>query len=503
MMADNKGNFVWEDEDTDFDFGDDKKNQADDFGAMLADESADDTYYEKGSQVTGVITKIPEAGDVLIELDSRNSGLMAKDEFSANYEGLSVGDTLTAFFTNYTDGAMILEHSLTSSATSGQALESAFDQKIAVKGTVESSNKGGFEVIVMGKKAFCPISQIDSRFVEKPEEYIGKTFEFLVTKYSGRDVVVSRRDLLKAKERESLIKLESSWAENPIVTASVSEIKDFGLILSIDNVSGLCHISEVCHQRIGHPGERYSVGDQVKAKVIDFDNSGDRPRISLSIKQAEKDPWDNIDEVAPEGKSITGTITRLADFGAFVDLSGDVEGLIHISEMSWEKRVHHPKDVVSVGDKVEVRVLLVDPMKQRISLTMKSVEANPWNNLDFAEGSEVEGTVTNLKSFGAIVELKAGITGLLPLKTLQKAYGASYRKQASPPKSIKTQIVSIDHERKQVLLGIGGIESEQEDQFDYEAYRKEESSKVAQKPEKSSGGFGDLLANALKKNKKN
>lgn len=500
-MADNKGGIVWEDEDSDFDFGDEQKKSADDFGAMLEEDSTEGAYYERGSQVTGVITKIPESGDVLIELDSRNSALMAKDEFTANYDGLTIGDNITAFFTNYTDGAMILEHSLTASATSGQALDSAFDQKTPVKGKVDSSNKGGFEVTVMGKKAFCPISQIDSKFVETPEEYVGKSFEFIITKYSGRDIVVSRRELLKAKERESLIKLEANWAENPIVHATVSEVKDFGLILSIDNVSGLCHISEVAHQRVGHPGEKYSVGDQVKAKVIDFDNSGDRPRISLSIKQAEKDPWDDIDTIAPEGKSIQGTITRLADFGAFVDLEGGVEGLIHISEMSWEKRVHHPRDVVSVGDRVEVRVLLVDPLKKRISLTMKSVEANPWNNLTFTEGSEIEGTVTNLKSFGAIVELQSGVSGMLPLKTLQKAYGASYRKQASPPKTIKVTIASVDKERKQVLLGLSGIENEEEDKFDYEAYRKEEEQKSAKTNEKTSGAFGALLANAIKNKK--
>lgn len=505
-MSKIKNEIMWEDEDTGFDELTSSSDRSSEFETLLDQESeSEDVFYQKGERLTGTITKIPTSGDVLIELDKKNSALMALDEFNAHFSNLKVGDQISAFFTSYTDGAMILEHSLSSKANSGRALEDAFNLKVPVKGKVTGKNKGGFEVSLLGKKAFCPISQIDTKFVENQDEYLTQDLEFIITKFSGRDIVVSRRELLLLKEKESLLKLESSWAENPIVEGHVSEIKDFGLMIEIAGVKGLCHISEISHQRVSHPGEKYKVGDRVKAKVIEFDNSSNRPKISLSIKQAEKDPWEDVGEFLKDGESVSGTVTRLADFGAFVDLKAGLEGLIHISEMSWEKRIHHPKDVVNIGDTVEVRILSIDPLKQRISLTMKSVESDPWNSVkeQYKINNEYEATVVSLKGFGAFADLADGVTGFIPLKTLQKHFGAQYRKEASPPKKITVKISSIDFDAKKILFSLGSIESEDintDSYKDYLANSKNQNSKSSS--DTAQGGLGSILADAIEKKSK-
>lgn len=507
-MSKNRFDVVWEDDDTGFDdFSRPSESSSEDFKTMLLEEdSSQDNYYQKGTQLTGIISKIPESGDVLIDLDKKTSALMQKSDFMTNYAGLTVGDEITAFFTGYQHGAIILEHSLSASANSGQALNSAFEAKTPVKGKVTGSNKGGFEVLVLGKKAFCPVSQIDTKFVENMDEYVGKDFLFLVTKHSSRDVVVSRRDFLKLQEKEALIKLQDNWQDNPIVEGSIAEIKDFGVIIDIAGVGGLCHISEMSHQRIGHPSEKYKVGDRVTVKVTDLDTSSDRPKLSLSIKQAEKDPWEDVSEKLSDGDTLKGSITRLADFGAFVELFPGLEGLIHISEMSWEKRIHHPKDILSVGDSVEVRVLSIDTLKQRISLTMKNYESDPWKSVgtEFKIGGEYEGLVTSLKNFGAFVELKRGVDGLIPLKTLQQAFGPKYRKEASPPKKIKVKVVAIDLDSKKILLSAGNVESHTDEVSAFDQEFKDYQTETAknedlQKASKATGAFGDILSDALRK----
>lgn len=503
-MAKNKVEVVWEDEDTGFDDLTESKGSSEEFSALLERDKEDDEFYQKGSRLTGKVSSIPTSGDVVVELDRRTSALMELGLFRENYPELGVGDEISAFFVSYQDGAIILAPSLSAAATSAEALSDAFASKTPVKGKVTGSNKGGFEVTVVGKKAFCPISQIDTKFVENQEEYLGKEFEFLITKLEGRDLVVSRRDFLRLKEKEALAKLEESWRDNPVVTGTVTEVKDFGLVIEVAGARGFCHISEIAHSRVNHPGEAYKKGERVNAVVTDLDMTSTPPKLSLSIKQAEKDPWDDVATSLNEGDTRTGSVTRLADFGAFVELAPGLEGLIHISEMSWEKRIHHPKDILAVGDSVEVRVLSVDLIKQRISLTMKHYSKDPWKDTgsDLKPGTKLEGTVTSLKGFGAFVELAPGIDGFVPLKVLQKAYGPQYRKKASPPQKIQVEVFDLDLENRKILLSIEGVDpnkDEAEDhKKDFEAYRASvQKSKEEKNSTKNQGSFGDLLKSAL------
>jgi len=364
----------WEDEDSDFE---EKKKNTEEFAAMISDEAPVSDSYARGELVNGIICSAGP-GDLLVDLGGKVSAVLAREGLDPN-QTWEMGQAVSAYVVGYADGSILLSKTMSAKMKGGEALEVAHANKLAVKGKILKANKGGFEVGLQGKVAFCPISQIDTKFVSNSEEYVGKEFEFLITQYSQRNIVVSRQALLRQKERELIPELKNRLASDPFISGTVIDLKDFGAIIDIGGAQGMIHISEVSYGRLNHPGEMLTVGDNIRVKILKIEDD-EKPRISLSLKQASTDPWTNVLERLQLQKSYTGKVTRLAEFGAFVELEPGLEGLIHISEMSWTTRIHHPKDLLKVGDQIEVRVTAIDPLKQRISLSLKDIEADPWKN---------------------------------------------------------------------------------------------------------------------------
>jgi small subunit ribosomal protein S1 len=503
-----KYDFNWEEDDSSFE--DNKLDDNSEFKQLFdatAGKSDEGARYRKGEKVRAMIVHLSEDGnDVMLELGVKDSGIISKQELIKEDGSFpyKVGDSIEAFVVARRDGEILLSNSLSHKVMKESAIEDAYSSRIPVRGKVTAVNKGGFEVSILGRKAFCPISQIDLSRVTDGNEYINKEFDFLVQKMQGRDVVVSRAALLKIKAQEALAELK----EGEEIDGIVKDLRDFGAMVDIGGVVGMLHISEISYGRVNNVSEVLSTGDRVRVKILKIEDKGQSlPRISLSRKQAQSDPWLEVSEKIHVGDSYSGKVVRLTHFGAFVEIFPGVDGLIHVSEMSWLKRVSDPSELLKLGDQVEVRVLEIDSEKRRISLSIKSVDADPWLKVakNFHEGSEHEVQVNALKGFGALVELTEGVLGLVPRSSLFKAYGESYRRKASPPQKLKVKIVRIDNQHRKILLSPAELGQDDESQQDYEEFLKLSANKVESSKDKtekgSLGSFGQLLADSMKKKK--
>ncbi len=497
----------WEDEEEDLS---PQKSQQQEmsFEQMLAEDDFSEEDWEVGQKVTATIVAIPEASEeVTLELGRKSSASISKaDLFDEN--GVlqkKIGDKIDAFIVSMDAGEIFLSNSMSHSFARDQALDTAFATKLPVKGKVAGINKGGFEVNVMGKKAFCPVSQMDRKFVANKELYIGREYDFLITKKEGNhNIVVSRAALLEKAAEEAIKSLKKILAENQDakVDGIVEEIRDIGAMIDLGGVTGMVHISEAGHGRLGSLHDVLKVGDKIKVKVLTIDETGQRPKIALSIKATLEDPWDVIETWFSEGESYLGKVVRLEAFGAFVELRPGIEGLIHVSEMSWMKRIRHPKDVLKNGDQVSVRILSIDKHNRRISLTMKSIEQDPWFEIEkkFPLGSEKTLKVENLKAAGASFKLAEGVEALLLSGTLKKAFGDSYRNKSTPGKELTVKIADIDINRRRIILTLPDMDDDKEEIKQYHEYMEKQKlqEKAPRKPQ-SMGSFGELLQKSLTK----
>ncbi len=508
-----KFEFNWEEDDSSFE--DNKTDDNSEFQQLFdasVGKNGEGLHYRKGEKVKAMIVHLSDDGnDVMLELGVKDSGIISKQELLSPDGSFpyKVGDTIEAFVVAKRDGEILLSNSLSHKVLKESAIEDAYNARIPVKAKVIALNKGGFEVSVLGRKGFCPISQIDIVRVTDGNEYLGKEFDFLVQKVQGRDIVLSRAALLKRKAQEVL----STLKENEELDGIVKELRSFGAMVDIGGIVGMLHISEISYGRVNDVSDVLKVGERIRVKILKIEQPDPQalPRISLSRKQAQSDPWLDLGEKVQVGASYIGKVVRLTHFGAFVEIFPGVDGLIHLSEMSWLKRVHSPSELLSLGDNVDVRVLEIDPEKRRLSLSIKSVDADPWLKVaqDFKEGSEHEVPVNALKGFGALVELTEGVLGLVPRSSLFKAYGESYRRKASPPQKIRVKIIRVDKEHRKILLAPAGLDQDDEAQKDYEEYLKLSSNtkmEPSNSKEKSGsdikmGTFGELLSHSLNKKK--
>jgi small subunit ribosomal protein S1 len=468
------------------------------FASLLASDVPTSDSFSRGELVKGVIASTG-SGDLVVDLGGKTSAILLRDSLDDSTP-FSLGQEVSAYVVGFTDGSILLSKTMTSKMKGSEALEQAYTSKLSVKGKVLKANKGGFEIQIGSKVAFCPISQIDSKFVSQTEDYVGKEFEFLITQYSPRNIVVSRQALLRLREKELIPALVEQIKTDPFVNGVVTDLKDFGAIVDLGGPQGMIHISEMAFGRLNHPSEAVKVGDKVRVKVLAIEE-GDKPRISLSLKQAGTDPWTEVETHLKPDESYPGKVTRLADFGAFVEILPGLEGLIHISEMSW-KRVSHPKEILSVGSEITVRVTSIDGANRRLSLTLKDAESDPWRDAAnlYKVGSTHEGKVQSLKSNGAFIELGEALVGFIPLSQLKAAYGESYRKHASPPRGLQVEVSFLDVDSRKIALKIPGVGESESSDADYKDYISMEKAK----PEviKATGSFGDLLKQAsVKKGK--
>ncbi len=336
-------------------------------------------------------------------------------------------------------------------------LATAYEQDQAVSGVITGRVKGGLQVNLNGVNAFLPGSQVDLRPVRNLERVIGETHSFKIIKFNQRrgNIVLSRRALLEHERQSMREDTLRDLNEGAVVEGIVKNLTDYGAFVDLGGVDGLLHITDMSWGRIGHPSELFQVGDTVKVRVLRFDRETER--VSLGLKQTQPDPWQNVGQRYPIGLRLRGKVVSLADYGAFVELEPGIEGLIHISEMSWTKRVKHPSKVVAIGDEVDCIVLDVDEGERKISLGMKQIEPNPWTVLEqkYPQGTRVKGVVRNVTNFGVFVGIEEGIDGLIHVSDI------SWTEKIKDPKElykkgdeVEAVVLRVDMDNEKFSLGI-------------------------------------------------
>lgn len=454
-----------------------------------------------GDKVSGAVISIGETS-VFVDAGSKLDGIVERAELLDDEGNITVaeGDTVELYVVGIDSSGIKLSRAL--SGIGGlKMLEEAKASSLPVEGKVSGTCKGGFNVMVMQRRAFCPVSQIDNRFVEDTEPYVGQTFEFLITKLeqNGRNIVVSRRAILEREAQAATEEFLKDVNVGDTVDGTICKLAPFGAFVELrPGVEGLVHISALGYARVQHPEEAVSVGQKVQAKVLGIEThekSGNL-KISLSMKELAQDPWDTVAATFAEGDKVSGKVVRLADFGAFVQIAPGVDGLVHVSEMSYTKRVHKPSDMVAEGDAVSVQIKGIDLDKRRISLSMKDAEGDPWMDVEekYTAGQTVQGTVEKREQFGIFINLEPGITGLLPKSVLARSEKAKEFDKLNPGDTVTVTIGQVKAGERKISLSTG-------DERDGDEWKQFQPKK---QDTASSGGFGllgDKLQEALNKKK--
>ena len=425
------------------------------FDREQAAESASQTYDEH--VVTGTVVKLTDK-HVIIDVGQKSEGIIPLDQVmdAAGQPKLKPGDTVEVVIERETPEGLLVSYEKAQRHKVWDVIEKAANDKTPVKGMVLGRVKGGLTVDI-GIKAFLPGSQVEVRPVRNLDGYIGQEMVVRVIKLNKKrgNVVVSRKELL---EEDQLGKREhtlASLAEGAVLTGTVKNLTDYGAFVELGGLDGLLHITDMSWGRLTHPRDLVNVGDEIQVKVLKFDR--DKQRVSLGFKQLTPDPWLDATERYPIGARVTGRVLSVTDYGSFIELEQGIEGLVHVSEMSWSKRMKHPSKLVKPGDEVETVVLAVNPVDRRISLGMKQLQENPWEQLEdkYPAGTIVEGRVRNLTDFGAFIEIEDGIDGLVHVSNL------SWTKRVKHPSEIlkkgekvKAIVLGVEPENRRLSLGI-------------------------------------------------
>ena len=359
--------------------------------------------------------------DVILDVGFKSEGAVPLDEFRDPDE-VQPGDTVDVFLESLEDdeGVVVLSKKKADFLRVWEKIKDAFDNDRPVEGRIKRKIKGGVTVDLMGVDAFLPGSQIALRRVPNVDDLIGDEYDFKILKLNKRrrNIVVSRRVLLEEERAGKREELKTELSVGDVRAGVVKNITDFGAFIDLGGMDGLLHITDMSWGRIGHPSEVCDIGQTVEVKILDID--WDRERISLGLKQLQEYPWKNVAEKYPVGTRVHGRVVSITNYGAFIELERGIEGLVHISELSWTRNVRHPSQLVAINDEVQCVVLRVDEEAQKISLGMKQVEEDPWLALpaQYPPGTKIKGLVRNLTSFGAFVEVEAGIDGLVHISDM-------------------------------------------------------------------------------------
>ncbi|MEK7399852.1 MAG: 30S ribosomal protein S1 [Candidatus Poribacteria bacterium] len=430
-------------------------------------EAYDETLrkFEEGEIVKGVVIKI-DRDEVMVDVGYKSEGYIPLSEFGTNQDGtpkVKVGDVVDVYLLRKEDqdGLVVLSKEIADQKIVWDRIAEAYESGEVIQGKITKRIKGGLKVEIDNVKAFLPASQVELRPVQNFDRYIGKSLDMKVIKLSKRrrNIVLSRRVILEeereAKRQSTLSTLEVGQVRDGVV----KNITQFGAFIDLGGVDGLLHKSDMSWGRVNHPSEVVAVGDKIEVMVLSVD--AEASKISLGMKQKSQDPWLSVETKYPIDSVISGKVVSIVDYGAFIELEPGVEGLIHVSEMSWTRRVPHPSKMLKKGDVIQVKVLDVDPSKQKISLGLKQLQMNPWEVLasKYPIGSKIIGKVRNLTDFGAFVEIEEGIDGLIHVSDL------SWAKRAMNPsdllkegQEVEAVVLSIDPEKQRVSLGLKQIE---------------------------------------------
>ena len=426
----------------------------------LLNESLGTTDDLEGSVIKGLVIAV-ENDFVVVDAGLKSEGRVPLKEFGVpgQLPNINVGDTVEVYLERMENknGEAVLSREKARREEAWTELEKAFEKTERVNGVIFGRVKGGFTVDLQGAVAFLPGSQVDIRPVRDVGPLMGNTQPFQILKMdrSRGNIVVSRRAVLEESRAEQRSELIKNLVEGQVLKGVVKNITDYGAFIDLGGIDGLLHVTDIAWRRINHPSEALQVGETIDVQVIRFNQ--ETQRISLGMKQLESDPWDGVDAKYPLSARFTGRVTNITDYGAFVELEAGIEGLVHVSEMSWTKKNVHPGKIVSTSQEVEVMVLDVDPNKRRISLGLKQCNDNPWDSFaaNHPAGTEIEGEVKNITEFGLFVGLPGEIDGMVHLSDIDwqqsgEAAIADYKKGDQ----IKAKVLDIDVEKERISLGI-------------------------------------------------
>jgi len=442
----------------------DDKMSSQDYENLLDRYQYSTTEITMGKILKGkVIKKTPT--HVLVDIGFKTEGLIPNEEFTdpkvlAELRPGSDVETMLES-TDLKDGYLVLSKKRAAGLRAIEDLGRAFEHGLTVTGTITERTKGGFNVDV-GIPAFLPESHVDIRQVRDASALIGKSFKFRVMKYDRRteNAVLSRKLLLQDEREEKRKKVFGNLAKGQKLTGQVKSLTNFGAFVDLGGIEGLLHVSDISWGKGAHPAEHLTVGQQVEVVVLDFNERDEK--ISLGLKQLTADPWANIAEKYQAGQKITGKVSSLTDFGAFVELEKGVEGLVHISDLTWSRKLVHPKKVVSPGQEVTVTILDVNPTTKRISLGLKQVSPHPLETFKqkHGVGARVKGVVTSLTDFGAFVEVEKGIEGLVHISDISWEKVKHPSEKLQPGQEVETLVLNIDVDRQKVSLGMKQLEGD-------------------------------------------
>jgi small subunit ribosomal protein S1 len=424
-------------------------------------EGSTTSEFEEGEVVRGRVVHVGSS-EVLVDVGYKSEGAIPIEEFYRHGGLPKVGEEIEVYLEAKEDseGLIVLSKDKADKIKVWDAITQAYEKGSPVEGRVVEVVKGGLSVDV-GVKAFLPGSQVDLRPVKNLATLIGQSIRARVIKLNRRrgNVVLSRRAVLEEEREEKKKHTLEVLAEGMVLTGTVKNITDYGAFIDLGGIDGLLHVTDMSWGRVGHPSEIFQVGDQVEVVVLHFDRESGR--VSLGYKQKSSDPWERVEQTYAPGTRVRGRVVSLTNYGAFVELEAGVEGLVHVSEMSWTRRVRHPSKIVNVGDEVEVIVLDVNRGAKRISLGMKQVEPDPWATIDerYGVGSRVSGKVRNLTDFGAFIELEPGVDGLLHISDMSWTRSVGHPSEVlKKGQEIDSQILNIDKENKRISLGLKQIQ---------------------------------------------
>ncbi len=445
-------------------FAFDKKRSDESFERLFKSE-VDKKDFKVGDVVNGRVVEVQD-DYVLVDINYKSEGLIPISEFRMveGARNVQVGQDVQVYIDKIENenGMIVLSKDKADMLRAWDDISRAAENEEVIEGTIIAKVKGGLSVDI-GVKAFLPGSQIDLRPVRNMDQYIGKTYKFKVIKFNKRrgNIVLSRRALLE-QERESLrTQTLDSMKEGSVVRGIVKNITDYGAFIDLGGMDGLLHITDMSWGRIKHPSEVLNVGDEIEVMVLKYDNS--KERVSLGLKQLKQDPWAKVAAEFVPGQKVKGRIVSLTEYGAFVELAEGVEGLIHVSEMSWTKRVKHPNQILKADEEVEVQVLEVDQTNRRISLGLKQLQPNPWLELkdSYPPGTIIEGEVKSVTDFGVFVGVEEGIDGLVHVSDF------SWTKRVNHPSElyqkgerIRAVVLGVDIENERFSLGVKQLEAD-------------------------------------------
>ena len=413
--------------------------------------------------ITGRIIGINEK-DVLVDIGFKSEGIISRNEFSENNLP-DIGEKLEVFLEKIEDesGNTVLSKEKAEFLSRWKDLRNIHETGEIIKGQIVRRIKGGMVVDLAGVQAFLPGSQIDIRPVKDFDQYINKEIDLRVVKFNEmrKNVVVSHKAIIEDTLAEQRDELFSKLEIGSVIDGRVKNITDFGVFVDLGGIDGLLHITDLSWGRVNHPSEIINIDDTLTVKIIDFDK--EKKRVSLGLKQLTPHPWENIQSQYPEGSSVSGKVVSMTNYGAFIEIEPGIEGLIHVSEMSWTKHIKNPSELYSLGDTIDAKVLAIDVDERKISLGAKQLQPDPWDEIEekYIPGNLVKGKVINLTQFGAFIELEEGIDGLIHVSDLSWTKIVRHPKEIlGKDEEIEVRILEVSRESRRISLGIKQIEDD-------------------------------------------